>query len=170
MWRSHGIPNRWRRRAPGLGTALNFPGFRRNPAIVDAAMKSSEPVLLRISNAIFCVLCRCQDRASYRAAPPALIALRRAGPTPSALTGPAPLRSEAFPALAESLRVRARGSLWRRLDRRLVGRAWRAQARPAARSCASPASSRHRWRVWSASSAGTGLMGSRFSSISPRVR
>ena len=56
---------------------------------------------------------------------------RRAARTPRA--APAPRRSQAFPASAESLRAQARGRRGRQ-GRRSIGRAWRARAPPAVQS------------------------------------
>jgi hypothetical protein len=42
----------WRAWCAKLGTSLNFPIFSRHPAIVLAAMNTSLPLLLRISNAV----------------------------------------------------------------------------------------------------------------------
>src|ERR1700733_11392768 len=72
--------------------------------------------------------------------------LAAAEATSSALTGPAPPRSQAFPGSAKTLRARARGSLGRRLVGRLIDRASRASGRPAGYSPARLAPWRWRWR------------------------
>ena len=94
--------------------------------------------------------------------------LRASPPAPRA--APAPRRSRAFPASARSPRAPARGRRGRRRGGRSIGRAWRARAPRAVRSCACPARFATAMAVRKASSAGAGLAGSRFSSISPRTR
>ena len=74
-------------------------------------------------------LARARTTASYLGRRP-----RRRRATPSALTGPAPLQSRAFPTSANNLRARARGSLARRLYGRLIRKAWQASGRRAGRS------------------------------------
>ena len=66
--------------------------------------------------------------------------------TPIARAAPAPLRSPAFPALARSLRARARGWRGLRTGGRSIGRASRATAPRAGRSCANSARARSRSR------------------------
>ena len=83
---------------------------------------------------------------------------------------PAPRRSRAFPASAKSLRARARGRRGLRQGGRSIGRAWRARAPRAVRSCACLAAVRPRWRSGAPPRRVAGLAGSRFSSISPRTR
>ena len=78
---------------------------------------------------------------------------------------PAPRRSRAFPASAQSLRARARGRRGRRRDGRSIGRAWRAKAPRAVSKLRVPCRFATAMAVWKASSAGAELAGSRFSRI-----